>query len=72
MTDMRTTALNELWNEGILNQKRLDEINEMDLHQLMSKEEFYAKLDKAEQQISLGNCTTFDNLDEMNAWLNSL
>ena len=26
--------LNELWDEGILNQERLDEINEMDLHQL--------------------------------------
>lgn len=26
--------LNELWDEGILDQKRLDEINEMDLHQL--------------------------------------
>jgi len=35
---MRTTAmderLNELWDTGILNQKRLDEINEMDLHKL--------------------------------------
>ena len=28
--------LNKLWDEGILNQKRLDEINEMDLHQLDS------------------------------------
>ncbi len=28
------TKLNELWDEGILNQKRLDEINKMDLHQL--------------------------------------
>ena len=26
--------LNELWDNGILDQKRLDEINEMDLHQL--------------------------------------
>ena len=26
--------LNELWDDGILDQKRLDEINEMDLHQL--------------------------------------
>ena len=24
--------LNKLWDEGILDQKRLDEINEMDLH----------------------------------------
>lgn len=26
--------LNELWDTGILDQRRLDEINEMDLHQL--------------------------------------
>ena len=26
--------LNELWDDGILDQKRLNEINEMDLHQL--------------------------------------
>lgn len=27
--------LNELWDEGVLDQKRLDEINEMDLHKLI-------------------------------------
>ena len=26
--------LNELWDEGILDQNRLDEINQMDLHKL--------------------------------------
>ena len=26
--------LNELWDSGILDQKRLDEINQMDLHQM--------------------------------------
>ena len=26
--------LDKLWDEGILDQKRLDEINKMDLHQL--------------------------------------
>lgn len=26
--------LDELWDKGVLDQKRLDEINEMDLHQL--------------------------------------
>ena len=39
---------------------------------LMSKEEFYAQLDEAEQQIAQGNCTTFSNLEDMNAWINSL
>ena len=27
-------ALNELWDSGVLDQKRLDEINDMDLHKL--------------------------------------
>ncbi len=27
-------ALNELWDSGVLNQERLDEINNMDLHKL--------------------------------------
>ena len=27
-------SLNELWDSGILNQERLDEINQMDLHKL--------------------------------------
>ena len=39
---------------------------------LMSKEEFFAMLDKAEQEIAEGKCTTFTDMDEMNAWLNSL
>ena len=39
---------------------------------LMSKEEFFAKIEEAEQQIAEGKGITFDNLDEMNAWLNSL
>ncbi len=29
--------LNKLWDEGILDQKRLDEINEMDLHEFLRK-----------------------------------
>ena len=27
-------SLNELWDSGILNQERLDEINQMDLHKI--------------------------------------
>ena len=27
-------SLNELWDSGVLDQKRLDEINDMDLHKL--------------------------------------
>ena len=39
---------------------------------LMSKEEFFAKIDEAEREIAEGKGITFDNIDEMNAWLNSL
>ena len=39
---------------------------------LMSKEEFFAKIDEAEREIAEGKCITFDNIDDMNAWLNSL
>lgn len=39
---------------------------------LMTKEAFFAKIDKAEREIEEGKGITFDNIDEMNAWLNSL
>ena len=39
---------------------------------LMSKEEFFEKLDRAEKQIERGEGKTFTNLEDMNAWLNSL
>lgn len=39
---------------------------------LMTKEEFFARVDKAEQQIDRGEGITFDNQEAMNAWLNSL
>ena len=39
---------------------------------LMTEEEFYAKLDRAEREIAEGKGTSFTNLDDMHAWLNSL
>lgn len=39
---------------------------------LMTKEEFFASLDEAEEQYCQGKCKTFDNTDSMNAWLRSL
>ena len=39
---------------------------------LMTKEEFFARIDKAEKEIADGKGTTFTNKDDMNAWLNSL
>lgn len=29
-----TESLDELWDSGVLNQERLDEINQMDLHKI--------------------------------------
>ena len=39
---------------------------------LMTEEEFFAKLDRAEREIAEGKGTRFTNLDDMHAWLNSL
>ena len=39
---------------------------------LMTKEEFFARLDKAEKEIAEGKGVTFTNKEDMNAWLNSL
>lgn len=39
---------------------------------LMTKEEFFARVDKAREEIREGKGKRFSNLEEMNAWLNSL
>ena len=39
---------------------------------LMTKEEFFANVDEAKREYEKGNYKSFSNLDEMNAWLNSL
>jgi len=39
---------------------------------LMTEEEFFARVDKAEKEIAEGKGITFTNKDDMNAWLNSL
>ena len=39
---------------------------------LITKEEFFARIDKAEQEIAEGKGITFTNREDMNAWLNSL
>ena len=38
----------------------------------MTREEFFARVDKAERQIAEGQGITFTNHDDMNKWLNSL
>ena len=39
---------------------------------LMTEEEFFAKIERAEEQYRRGEGIRFTNRDEMNAWLNSL
>ena len=38
----------------------------------MTREKFFARVDKAERQIAEGKGITFTNHDDMNKWLNSL
>lgn len=39
---------------------------------LMTREEFFANIDAAREEIRQGKGRTFTNIDDMNAWLNSL
>ena len=39
---------------------------------LMTKEEFYAKIERAEEHLDKGEVITFTNREDMNSWLNSL
>ena len=38
----------------------------------MTKEEYFAMLDRAEREIAEGKGVTFTNAEQMNAWLNAL
>ena len=38
----------------------------------LTREEFFARVDKAEKEIAEGKGITCTNKDDMNAWLNSL
>ena len=48
------------------------EIEKEDSILMMTKEDFFDRLDKAEKEIAEGKGVTFTNKDDMNAWLNSL
>lgn len=39
---------------------------------LLTKEEFFARVDEAREEIRQGKSKRFSNPEEMNAWLNSL
>ena len=85
MTAVQLNAMNtELWqgigaiadNESLMKRlsryvKKLVKEHQTD-PTLMSKEEFFARIDKAEKDIAEGKGITFSNRDDMNAWLNVL
>ena len=85
MTDAQTGALNAeiLRNLGTLAEsetmlkrvakylRKLVKESEAD-PTLMTKEEFFARVDEAREEIRQGKGKRFSNPEEMNAWLNSL
>lgn len=52
--------------------KKLAEQKRREDETLMTKDEFFAKVDEALEQARRGEGKRFDNKEEMNAWLNSL
>ena len=85
---MTSIAMNNLWNylQGLSLSARNQEWLAARLQEasrakhakagkdetLMSKEDFFAQIDEAREQIRRGEGVTFTSLDEMNAWLNAL
>lgn len=84
MTAVQRNAMHtELWqsigaiadNESLM--KRLTKyakklVKEKEDPTLFTKEEFFAQIDEAREQIRRGEGVTFTNLDDMNAWFNTL
>lgn len=84
MTAVQQNAMNtELWqsigaiadNEALMRRltryaKRL--AKEKKDPTLMTQEEFFARVDESKKEYENGQYTSFNNLEEMNAWLNAL
>ena len=84
MTALQLNAMNtELWqsigaiadNESLM--KRLTRfakklVKEKEDSTLMSKEEFFRRIDESKKQYEQGEYTRFSDKDEMNRWLNTL
>ena len=84
MTAVQLNTMNtELWqsigaiadNESLMRRltryaKRL--VKEKNDPTLMTKEEFFARIDESKKEYEKGQYTSFNNLEDMNAWLNSL
>lgn len=84
MTAVQLNAMNtELWQSigAIADSEQLMRrltryakklVKEKEDSTLMTKEEFFRRIDEAKQEIADGKGRRFSDLDEMNAWLNSL
>ena len=84
MTAVQLNTMNtELWqsigaiadNESLMRKltryaKRL--VKEKEDPTLMTKEEFFARIDESKKEYEKGQYASFNNLEDMNAWLNSL
>lgn len=84
MTAVQQNAMNtELWqsigaiadNESLMRRltryaKRL--VKEKEDPTLMTKEEFFARIDESKKEYEKGEYVSFGNLEDMNAWLNAL
>lgn len=84
MTAVQQNAMNtELWqsigaiadNESLMRRltryaKRL--VREKEDSTLMTKEEFFARVDESKKEYEKGEYVSFGNLEDMNAWLNAL
>ena len=46
--------------------------NEKEAPTLMTKEEFFARIDESKKEYEKGEYVSFGNLEDMNAWLNAL
>ena len=57
---------------GVLIEKITPKKTSMKDPTLLSKEEFFATIERAERQIERGEGITFTDAASMNAWLNSL
>ncbi|MBR1465384.1 MAG: hypothetical protein IJ607_03380 [Bacteroidaceae bacterium] len=69
-------AMSEIAEDETLMNKALKYIKKLAAQKkdssLMSKEEFFAKVDEAKEQIKKGEYTRFSDPATMNLWLNSL
>lgn len=84
MTAVQQNAMNtEIWqgigaiadNELLMRRlsryvKRL--VREKEDSTLMTKEEFFARVDESKKEYEKGEYVSFGNLEDMNAWLNAL